>query len=157
MSIDGPSDKNICGPDHPQSVGYVKPQTLAFFSAQDPFVLEGGGKLSHVEIEYETYGELSAAKDNAVLICHALTGDAHAAGWDKNPEGPLREYRKNKPGWWDEVIGPGKPIERRSHLLVVLPQGADALQINPQRRGHGGELATIGLFQPGEQVVLVDP
>ena len=138
MSIDGPSDKNVCGPDHPQSVGYVKPQTLAFFSAQDPFILEGGGKLSAVEIEYETYGELSAAKDNAVLICHALTGDAHAAGWDKNPEGPLREYRKNKPGWWDEVIGPGKPIDTRRFFVIcanVLGScygSTGPLSINPE-------------------------
>lgn len=118
MSVDGPSAKPVHKPDHPQSVGYVKPEKVVFFQQGSPFKLEAGGLLTPVEIEYETYGRLSDDRSNAVFICHALTGDAHAAGWDQNPEGPLRGYRKDKPGWWDEMIGPGKPIDTRRFYVI---------------------------------------
>jgi homoserine O-acetyltransferase len=74
--------------------------------------------LGPVEIEYEAYGKLSAKRDNVILICHALTGDAHAAGWDNDPQGPMREYRKTKPGWWDQMVGPGKAIDT-NHFMVL--------------------------------------
>lgn len=118
MSVDGPSAKPVHGPDHPQSVGYIEAQRVSFFSQNDPLTLEAGGRLDSVEIEFETYGQLTPSRDNAVLICHALTGDAHAAGWDSRPEGPLRDYRRQKPGWWDEVIGPGKPIDTRRFFVI---------------------------------------
>ncbi|MDR1920121.1 MAG: homoserine O-acetyltransferase [Candidatus Adiutrix sp.] len=120
MSIDGPSHKPVHNPDHPQSVGYVHPQKIVFFADGTHMVLEAGGRLGPVELEYETYGRLAPDKGNAILICHALTGDAHAAGWDDRPEGSLREYRKNKPGWWDEVIGPGKPIDTRRFFVICV-------------------------------------
>jgi homoserine O-acetyltransferase len=84
----------------------------------EPFALEAGGVLERLEMEYETYGQLSAAKDNVVLICHALTGDCHVAGWDTHPEGELREYRKTKPGWWDQMVGPGKAIDTRRFFVI---------------------------------------
>jgi homoserine O-acetyltransferase len=85
----------------------------------EPFVLEAGGALDRVEMEYETYGELSPAKDNAVLICHALTGDAHVAGWDLSGDGgDLRAYRQTKPGWWDTMVGPGKAIDTSRFLVI---------------------------------------
>lgn len=118
MSVDGPSAKPVHGPDHPQSVGYTEAERVVLFSKEQPLSLEGGSQLDSVEIEFETYGQLAPARDNAVLICHALTGDAHAAGWDKRPEGPLRAYRRDKPGWWDEVIGPGKPIDTRRFFVI---------------------------------------
>ncbi len=118
MSVDGPSHKPVHGPDHPQSVGYTKSEKVTFFDEGRPLVLEAGGRLGPLEIEYESYGQLSAAKDNVILVCHALTGDAHAAGWDSDPNGPLREYRRDKPGWWDDVIGPGKPIDTRRFLVI---------------------------------------
>jgi len=118
MSVDGPSNKPVHGPDHPQSVGYTKPLKEVFFTQGTPLRLEAGGSLGPVEVEYETYGQLSPARDNAVFICHALTGDAHAAGWETETDGPLRDYRKNKPGWWDEVIGPGKPIDTRRFFVI---------------------------------------
>lgn len=118
MSVDGPSAKPVHGPDHPQSVGYIEAQRVSFFSQDEPLTLEAGGRLDSVEIEFETYGQLTPSRDNAVLICHALTGDAHAAGWDSHPEGPLRDYRRQKPGWWDEVIGPGKPIDTRRFFVI---------------------------------------
>lgn len=75
-----------------------------------PFALEGGGALSHITIAYETWGELDASMSNAVLVCHALTGDAHAAG----PAGPGQPTA----GWWDEMIGPGRPLDT-DRLFVV--------------------------------------
>lgn len=68
-----------------------------------PFVLEGGGVLEHASIAYETWGRLNPAGDNAILVCHALTGDAHASGGvcAAHPDG----------GWWDGVIGPGRAID----------------------------------------------
>jgi homoserine O-acetyltransferase len=53
-----------------------------------------------------------------VFICHALTGDAHAAGWDEAPEGPLKAFRGKKPGWWDDMVGPGKPIDTRRFFVI---------------------------------------
>jgi homoserine O-acetyltransferase len=97
------------------SAGWVEPRRLAL---SRPFVLEAGGVLDRLEMEYETYGRLSDSRDNAVLICHALTGDAHVAGWDPKPEGPLRDYRRTKPGWWDQMVGPGKAIDTSRFFVV---------------------------------------
>jgi len=80
-------------------------------STEQPLSLELGGQLGPVEVEFETYGRLNAAKDNAILVCHALTGDAHVAGWDQQAEADGRAWRSRKPGWWDTVIGPGKAID----------------------------------------------
>jgi homoserine O-acetyltransferase len=67
-------------------------------------------------MEYEIYGENRG--DNVILICHALTGDAHVAGWDVEPEGPMRAYRKTKPGWWDQMVGPGKAIDTNRFMVI---------------------------------------
>lgn len=93
----------------PDSVGVVSTSRATLFTPEDPLVLESGATLSPVDVAYETYGELNADRSNAVVICHALTGDAHAAGFH---EGATR------PGWWDTIIGPGKPIDTR-RLFVV--------------------------------------
>jgi homoserine O-acetyltransferase len=79
------------------------------FAAETPFVTEGGKTLSPVTLAYETYGSLNADKSNAVVVLHALTGDAHAAGW--------REGDKN-PGWWDNMIGPGKAFDTDKYFIV---------------------------------------
>ena len=116
MSVDGEvSSKDIHQPDHPNSAGWVTSKKITL---SEPFSLESGGVLEKVEMEYETYGELNSAKDNAVLVCHALTGDAHLAGWDTNPVGELREYRKQKPGWWDKMVGPGKAIDTKRFFVI---------------------------------------
>ncbi len=91
------------------SVGVVSTQTGRLFTAEDPLQLEQGGTLGPVDVAYETYGTLSAAADNAVFVCHALTGDAHAAGWH---EGDAR------PGWWDNLIGPGKPLDTDRFFVI---------------------------------------
>lgn len=80
------------------------------FAVDRPFVLEGGGMLGEITVAYETWGELNADADNAVLICHALTGDSHAAG-------PLVEGHPT-PGWWDGLIGPGKAIDTDRFFVV---------------------------------------
>jgi homoserine O-acetyltransferase len=74
------------------------------------FVLEGGGQLRDITVAFETWGTLSPDADNAVLVCHALTGDAHAAG----PAGDGHPT----PGWWDDVIGPGKAIDTERWFVV---------------------------------------
>lgn len=73
------------------------------FADVGSMVLEFGGALPDVQVAYETWGELSPRRDNAVLVLHALTGDAHAAG----PAGP----GQSTPGWWNGIIGPGLPID----------------------------------------------
>lgn len=75
-------------------------------------VLEAGGRLAPVTVAYETWGTLNAARDNAVLVLHALTGDSHAAG----PSGPGH----GQPGWWDEIVGPGKAVDT-DRFFVVCP------------------------------------
>lgn len=75
---------------------------------QEPLELELGGKLSLVNVVFETYGNLNAARDNAVLICHALSGDSHAAAHDGEDD----------PGWWDIVVGPGKVIDTDRYFVV---------------------------------------
>ena len=74
-----------------------------------PIALDGGGTLAPVEIAYETYGTLDADAANAILVCHALTGDQHLAS---------RHPRTGKPGWWARMVGPGKPINTDRYLVV---------------------------------------
>lgn len=105
-------------PDSPRSVGWVEAQRLTVVGADAPLALEAGGALGPIEVEYETYGTLNAARDNVVLICHALSGDAHVAGWDRHADMASRPWRARKPGWWDEVVGPGKPIDTTRWFVV---------------------------------------
>ena len=77
-----------------------------------PFVLEGGGVLSDVSMAFETWGELSPAADNAILICHALTGDSHAHGEAGDAHAT--------PGWWNRVIGPGCGIDTDRYFVVCV-------------------------------------
>ena len=91
------------------SVGLVEPR-LAHYD--QPLTLQCRETLPGFELVYETYGELNAARSNAVLVCHALSGDHHAAGYH-SPE-------DRKPGWWDSCIGPGKPIDTAKFFVVSL-------------------------------------
>jgi len=91
------------------SVGLVSPRVQRFDS---PLRLACGRTLDAYEIVYETYGSLNADASNAILICHALSGSHHAAGYH-SPE-------DRKPGWWDNCIGPGKPIDTRRFFVVSL-------------------------------------
>lgn len=91
------------------SVGIVTPQQLIL---SDSVSLACGRVLTNVELVYETYGELNSAASNAVLICHALSGDHHAAGFHSHGD--------EKPGWWDNYIGPGKPIDTNRFFVVCM-------------------------------------
>ena len=79
------------------------------FVSRTPFVLECGAALEEITIAYETYGALNNSRDNAVLICHALSGDAHVAGFHRGA---------SKPGWWDDMIGPGKAFDTERYFAI---------------------------------------
>lgn len=91
------------------SVGLVTPELLHF---NEPLALACGRTLPAYDLMVETYGELNASRSNAVLICHALSGHHHAAGY--------HSLEDRKPGWWDSCIGPGKPIDTRKFFVVAL-------------------------------------
>lgn len=74
-----------------------------------PLVLESGKEISNIPIAYQTYGTLNADKSNAILVCHALTGDQYISGIH-----PVT----GKPGWWDRMVGPGKPIDTNSYYVI---------------------------------------
>ncbi|MDT8322441.1 MAG: alpha/beta fold hydrolase, partial [Xanthomonadales bacterium] len=88
-------------------------------TAPGPHVFELAGgldlvssrRLEHVQIAYETFGELDAERANAILVCHALSGDAHVAA------GPDR-FGEERPGWWDPVVGPGKAIDTEKYFVI---------------------------------------
>lgn len=91
-----------------QSVGVVETQTWTF--DDPPLELDCGRTLSPVTQAYETYGELSPQRDNAILIFHALSGDAHIAGYHA-PDDP-------RPGWWDTMVGPGKAFDTTKYFVI---------------------------------------
>jgi homoserine O-acetyltransferase len=80
------------------------------FAADRPFVLEGGGTLRDISIAYETWGTLDGDAGNAILVCHALTGDSHASGPAENGH--------PSPGWWSALIGPGRPLDTDRYFVV---------------------------------------
>jgi homoserine O-acetyltransferase len=91
----------------------------------EPLRLDSGRSLAPVRIAYETYGALTPAKDNVILVCHALSGDAHAAGWSDDPTAPTTvdglgaaERGKGGLGWWDGMIGPGKAFDTDRYFVV---------------------------------------
>ncbi len=94
--------------DAANSIGIVEPQTLSF---DQPLALACGRSLPGFQLVVETYGELNADHSNALLICHALSGDHHAAGYYPGD---------SRPGWWDQHIGPGKPIDTNRFYVVSL-------------------------------------
>ncbi|MGI9250717.1 MAG: homoserine O-succinyltransferase MetX [Pseudohongiellaceae bacterium] len=91
------------------SVGLVEPRLYHF---DEPLTLRSGKVLPAYDLMVETYGELNADKSNAILICHALSGDHHAAGYHNAAD--------KKPGWWDVCIGPGKAIDTNRFFVVSL-------------------------------------
>ncbi len=90
-----------------QSVGIVTPQKIRF---DTELQLESGRLLGPITLAYETYGELNAQRSNAILVTHAWTGDAHAAGAHSSED--------RKPGWWDNLIGPGKLLDTDRYFVV---------------------------------------
>ena len=91
------------------SLGRVETQRVVLFTPDRPLVMDSGATLAPVEVAYETYGTLDADRANAVFVCHALTGDAHAAGHHGDPA---------RAGWWDSIIGPGRPLDTDRFFVV---------------------------------------
>jgi homoserine O-acetyltransferase len=137
-------------------VGLVRWQSARFTFPEDaPFALELGGALPHLDLAYECYGTLNAARDNAILLLHALTGDAHAAGRHAPTD--------RKPGWWDAPIGPGRPLDTDRYFVIC----ANALggcagstgpcSVNPATgRPWGGAfpLVTVGDLVRAQRLLL---
>jgi len=90
----------------------VEKQFFSFAEPPDKMILESGAQLGPVTIAYETYGELSQNKDNAILIAHAFSGDSHVAGYYAD------DTNKVKPGWWDAAVGPGKGIDTDKFFVI---------------------------------------
>ena len=92
------------------SVGIVKTQTFTFANSPNKMLLDSGRKLGPITLAYETYGKLDSDRRNAILVFHALSGDAHVAG----------KHHKNdpKPGWWDNMIGPGKAFDTDRYFVI---------------------------------------
>jgi homoserine O-acetyltransferase len=91
-------------------VGVVATQHCTLSLPEGGLVLDQGGRLARIDVAYETYGTLSPARDNVVFVCHALTGDAHVAGYHAGDEKPT--------GWWDGMIGPGRGIDTERFFVV---------------------------------------
>ncbi|MDQ7074628.1 MAG: homoserine O-acetyltransferase [Gammaproteobacteria bacterium] len=115
------------------SVGLVQPQTAHF---AEPLPLDGGKELPQYDLIYESYGQLNERKSNAILICHALSGDHHAAGYHRLGD--------KKPGWWESAIGPGKAINTE-HFFVVAVNNLGGCKgstgpssLNPETGKHYG-------------------
>ena len=122
----GPSEGSVNAvPAHPRDYSTGLPVSGAWFPGDPvghrrfltitdgyPFALESGGSLAEVVQAYETWGTLNSDSSNAVLVCHALTGDSHVTG-ESNTAHPTK-------GWWDEVIGPGKAVDTNEYFVVCI-------------------------------------
>ena len=106
MTVEAASPENPVDSEHQ----LVERQYATLFEPPHPLVLESGEELGPIQVVYQTYGTLSPRKDNAIFICHALTGDAHVAG--------RRDLNERKPGWWDGFVGPGKGIDTDRYFVV---------------------------------------
>jgi len=91
----------------PESVGFVTPTKIAF---DTPLTFRSGGMLPRYELMVETYGELNAARTNAVLVCHALSGHHHVAGFYRD--------KPRSEGWWENLVGPGRPLDTRKFFVI---------------------------------------
>lgn len=104
MSEYGEHDKNGI------SVGLVEKKFYTFAEPPHAMKLESGTELGPLTLAYETYGKLNAAGDNAVMVLHALSGNSHAAGY--------YSWEDEKPGWWDNMVGPGKGIDTDQYFVI---------------------------------------
>ena len=115
------------------SVGIVTPQRVHF---DEPIPLKSGATLPGFELVFETYGTLNAARTNAVLVCHALSGGHHVAGSYPGDKAPT--------GWWDNLVGPGKPLDTRKFFVVGVNNlggcygSTGPLSLNPETGRHYG-------------------
>ena len=96
--------------EQPDSVGIVETKYFSFAEPPDEMPLDSGARLGPITLAYETYGELDEQRRNAILICHALSGDAHVAGYHSPDD--------RKPGWWDAMVGPGKGFDTDRYFVI---------------------------------------
>ena len=117
----------------PEDIGLVKYED---FVSTESFTFENGGSIPGFTLRYETYGRLNDEKSNAILICHAISGDHHCAGKYTDDD--------RKPGWWNNMIGPGKAIDTNRFYVICSnclggcqgstgPSSIDPLTGNPLR------------------------
>jgi len=92
-----------------KSIGIVETKFFTFAEPPKELLLDGGQKMGPITLAYETYGQLNRDKTNAILVCHALSGDAHAAGFHAG---------EKDPGWWDTMIGPGKAFDTTKYFVI---------------------------------------
>lgn len=124
-----------------QSVGLVEPQTAVF---DETLALKSGASLPGFVLAFETYGALNAARSNAVLVCHALSGNHHVAGFhDANNQ-------KETLGWWDNLVGPGKPLDTRRFFVVGVNNlggchgSTGPMSVNPEtNRPYGADFPLV--------------
>jgi homoserine O-acetyltransferase len=95
------------------SVGFVETKRFTFAEPPHEMPMDTGGKLGPITLAYETYGKLNREKNNAVLVQHAFSGSAHAAGFL-----PGQDPSKEKPGWWDFLIGPGRALDTEKYFVI---------------------------------------
>ena len=95
--------------DAPREADFPRDSLIASFGVDKPLKLDAGVELSPFQIAYKTYGTLNADRSNAVLVCHALTGDQHVAS--------VNPVTKN-PGWWETMVGPGKPVDTERYFVI---------------------------------------
>jgi len=130
----------VNAPQHPSgSVGVVAPQTAVFDA---PLRLRSGATLRAFELAYETYGTLNAARSNAVLVCHALNASHHVAG--------LYADRPDELGWWDNLVGPGKPLDTERFFVIGVNNlggchgSTGPMSLNPATgRPWGGDFPVV--------------
>ncbi len=119
----------VANSTHPDQTGSVGVTRTRYADLSDPLRLASGATLGPVRLAYETYGQLTPTRDNAILVCHALSGDAHAAGWSADDDTPTAldgfgaEERgvqvRGGLGWWDGMIGPGKAFDTNRYFVVA--------------------------------------
>ncbi len=135
----------------------VEKQYFTFAEPPHELVLESGAKLGPVTIAYETYGTLSPAKDNVVLIAHAFSGDSHVTGYYTD------DTEKNNPGWWPSMVGPGKGIDTDKYFVICTNVIGGCMgstgpgSINPstgEPYGLDFPLVTIGDMVNGQKTLL---
>ncbi|MEW6428972.1 MAG: homoserine O-acetyltransferase [Thermodesulfobacteriota bacterium] len=137
------------------SVGLVEKRFFTFAEPPGQMVLESGARLGPVTVAYETAGTLNAARDNAILICHALSGDSHVAGYYARED--------SKPGWWDIMVGPGKGIDTDRYFVVCANILGSCMgttgpaSINPATGKHYGldfPVVTIGDMVAAQKILI---
>ncbi len=137
------------------SVGIVEKQVYTFADPPHEMILECGEKLGPISIAYETYGNLNQDKSNVILVCHALSGDSHVAGYFSKDD--------PKPGWWDIMVGPEKGIDTDkyfvicSNILGSCMGSTGPCSYNPntvEPYGHDFPVVTIGDMVRAQKALL---